>query len=108
MSCLGILMAFGGFLYAVAVIIGRLVGSVTPGIGFAALMSVLLVGQGSILIMLGILGEYLWRTYDEARGRPRYLIEEFVSSDGCSAPTRHDPTTTEPNGAADPEQHELE
>jgi len=82
MSLLGLLMAISGFLYALAVVIGRLTGSVTAGTGFAALMTVLLVGQGAILLMLGILGEYLWRTFDEARGRPRYIIEEYVTSEG--------------------------
>jgi len=80
MSLLGLLMAAGGFVYAVAVIVGRLTGWVTVGTGFAALMTVLLVGQGGILVMLGILGEYLWRTFDEARGRPRYIVEEYVTS----------------------------
>ena len=37
-------------------------------------MTVLLVGQGTTMMMLGVLGEYLWRTYDEARGRPRYIV----------------------------------
>jgi len=30
------------------------------------------------MVMLGILGEYLWRTLDEARKRPRYLIEDQI------------------------------
>jgi dolichol-phosphate mannosyltransferase len=80
MSLLGLLMAAGGFVYALAVVVGRLTGWVAAGTGFAALMTVLLVGQGAILIMLGILGEYLWRTFDEARGRPKYIIEEYVTS----------------------------
>ena len=89
MSALGLLMAFCGFLYALSVIVGRLAGWVTAGTGFAALMTVLLVGQGLILAMLGILGEYLWRTFDEARGRPRYIIEEYLhgGSDGTTQPT---------------------
>jgi len=29
--------------------------------------------------MLGILGEYLWRTLDEARGRPRYIVEKRIN-----------------------------
>lgn len=78
MSCIGFLMAGLGFAYAISVVIGRLfLDTVTPGTGFAALMTTLLVGQGLILLMLGILGEYLWRTYDEARGRPRFLIEDM-------------------------------
>jgi dolichol-phosphate mannosyltransferase len=85
MSLIGLCMAFAGFLYAVVVIVGRLVGWVGTGAGFAALMSVLLVGQGIIMTMLGVLGEYVWRTYDEARGRPQYIIEEmFHCSDARS------------------------
>ena len=80
MSLLGLFMASGGFGYALVIIIGRIMGWVAAGTGFAALMTVLLVGQGGILLMLGILGEYLWRTFDEARGRPRYILEEFATS----------------------------
>ena len=93
MSLLGFLMAVSGFVYALAVVVGRLTGWVAAGTGFAALMTVLLVGQGSILIMLGILGEYLWRTFDEARGRPRYIIEEYVTSNASeSTPHTKDKT----------------
>jgi dolichol-phosphate mannosyltransferase len=88
MSLLGILMAGGGFLYALFVIVARLTGWVAAGTGFAALMTVLLVGQGGILMMLGILGEYLWRTFDEARGRPRYIIEENITATKLPS-TRH-------------------
>jgi polyisoprenyl-phosphate glycosyltransferase len=80
MSFLGLVMAVAGILYASAVIISRLFGWGIVGTGFAALMTVLLVGQGMILLMLGILGEYLWRTFDEARGRPRYIVEEYRPS----------------------------
>jgi glycosyltransferase involved in cell wall biosynthesis len=80
MSLFGFGMALCGFAYACVVVVFRLCGWVVAGTGFAALMTVLLVGQGSILIMLGILGEYLWRTFDEARGRPRYIIEERLDS----------------------------
>ena len=79
MSMLGILLSGSGFIYAGFVLIARMLGWVTTGTGFAALMTVLLVGQGSILLTLGILGEYLWRTYDESRGRPRYIVDEVVT-----------------------------
>jgi polyisoprenyl-phosphate glycosyltransferase len=90
MSALGCLMALAGFLYAIVVIAGRLAGWVAVGTGFAALMTVLLVGQGSILLMLGVLGEYLWRTFDEARGRPRYIIEEYLTGGEKSPPTSNE------------------
>jgi dolichol-phosphate mannosyltransferase len=88
MSCAGLVMAACGFFYAVVVLLGRLFGWVVAGTGYAALMTVLLVGQGMILSMLGVLGEYLWRTYDEARGRPRYIIEEYVTSNRPSSPSQ--------------------
>ncbi len=75
MSCCGGLMALAGFVYAFVVIVGRLAGWILAGTGFATLMTVLLVGQGMIMLMLGVLGEYIWRTFDEARQRPRYMIE---------------------------------
>jgi len=31
------------------------------------------------LIMLGVLGEYLWRAFDETRGRPRYIVEKRIN-----------------------------
>ena len=80
MSAAGLLMAAAGFVYALLVVVGRLAGWITTGTGFAALMTVLLIGQGSTMVMLGVLGEYVWRTYDEARGRPRYIVEEYVDS----------------------------
>ena len=91
MSASGFLMAACGFTYALTVIVGRLTGWVNAGTGFAALMTVLLVGQGSILIMLGVLGEYLWRTFDEARGRPRYIVEQHVTSEMSSKELRSEP-----------------
>lgn len=76
MSLLGVLFALGGFVFAAVVVICRLAGWVVAGTGYAALMTALLVGFGLIMLMLGIIGEYLWRTFDEARGRPRYIVED--------------------------------
>ena len=80
MSYIGLTMAAFGFTYAALVIAGRAFGWVVAGTGFAALMTVLLIGQGMILTVLGVLGEYLWRTFDEARGRPRFIVEDYIRS----------------------------
>ncbi|MDH7487657.1 MAG: glycosyltransferase family 2 protein [Anaerolineae bacterium] len=77
MSCLGFAVAVGGFLYAGYVIISALTSRPLPG--WSSLMAAVLVLGGIQMLMLGVLGEYLWRALDEARGRPRYLIEVTVS-----------------------------
>lgn len=80
MSYLGMGVAFIGFLYALVLIINKLIFAV-PVAGWTTLMVVVLVIGGIQMVMIGIIGEYLWRTLDEARGRPRYIIEEFLNID---------------------------
>lgn len=76
-SFVGILLAFSGFMYAIVVVINRLfLGS--PIEGWASLMVVLLLVSGVQLLMLGILGEYLWRNFDESRNRPIFIIDEMI------------------------------
>ncbi len=80
---LGFAYAAGGFVYASLLVANRLsdgilFGAVAFG-GWSALMVVLLVSSGSIMIVLGIFGEYLWRALEEVRGRPRFLVEDEVN-----------------------------
>jgi len=48
----------------------------TPVQGWASLIVVVLVLGGLQMMMLGVLGEYLWRTLEAARRRPTYFLEE--------------------------------
>ncbi len=75
MSYLGLSLSVLGFLYAL-VVIGLRVFVHTQASGWAALMVVVLLLGGVQLTMLGVLGEYLWRTLEEARRRPPYFIED--------------------------------
>lgn len=52
----------------------------TPITGWPSLMSVVLCSSGLILLMLGMLGEYIWRTFDAARKRPPFIIDEIRRS----------------------------
>ncbi len=52
----------------------------TPIAGWSSLMCVLLCSSGLILLMLGMLGEYIWRTFDAARKRPPFIIDEIKKS----------------------------
>lgn len=73
-SVLGTLLALGGFLYAVFIFFAKLLGQV-PVPGWAPLMIVILVLSGIQMLMLGVIGEYLWRTLDQVRNRPPYIVE---------------------------------
>jgi polyisoprenyl-phosphate glycosyltransferase len=73
MSLTGFVTALLGFLYAAFIVVHALLGRAVQG--WSSLMVVVLVIGGLHMLMLGVLGEYLWRTLDEARQRPRYLIE---------------------------------
>ncbi|MCR4618685.1 MAG: glycosyltransferase family 2 protein, partial [Lachnospiraceae bacterium] len=44
--------------------------------GWASLMCVILFGFGVVISMLGVLGEYIWRTLDASRNRPPFIIDE--------------------------------
>lgn len=77
-SACGLLFAFTGFLYA-AVIAIRAITKGSPVQGWSSMMCVLLIVSGVQLVILGILGEYLWRTFDETRGRPRYIVEKRIN-----------------------------
>ena len=46
-----------------------------PVQGWSSLMVVVLLVGGLQMVMMGVLGEYLWRALDESRRRPRYIIE---------------------------------
>lgn len=77
-SLMGVLFALAGFVYAALIVI-RAIWWGSPVQGWPALMCVVLITAGMQLLILGVLGEYLWRTYDESRRRPRYLIEERIN-----------------------------
>lgn len=79
-SLMGILFSLIGFAWTIYIIIRTIfVGDLAPGWPF--LISALLIGFGVTNISLGIIAEYLWRTLDEARKRPRYVIEKVLNMD---------------------------
>ena len=75
MSLLGLITSFLGFLYALVVIALYFLKE-TPFTGYAPIMIIILVVSGLIMFMLGIIGEYMWRTYDQVRRRPHYIIKD--------------------------------
>ena len=55
-------------------------GNTVPG--WSSLMVSVWVVGGMILVSLGIVGEYVGKIYMETKGRPRYLIQEFLNEKG--------------------------
>ena len=73
----GFMTAFCAFLYALSIVIKTLLFH-EPVRGYASLMVVMLFLGGVQLVFIGILGEYLGRTYNEAKGRPLYFLQEYT------------------------------
>ena len=75
------LMVGAGFAFdvlALALLIAVIVEKCTSGTpiaGWASVMCVLLFGMGLIMLMLGIIGEYVWRALDASRNRPPFIID---------------------------------
>lgn len=76
MSGLGVVFFLLACILAVLVILEYIVHGV-PIIGWASLMCVALLSFGVMMLAMGILGEYVWRTLDASRNRPPYLIDEI-------------------------------
>jgi len=76
---IGFVIALGAFLYAAKVIYDTLVYG-NPVAGYPSLLVVILFLGGVQLITLGFIGEYLARMFDESKGRPLYLIKNYIPS----------------------------
>ena len=80
-------MSFLGSAYAVVavimavVLVAQRVSGVEDMPGWTSLMVVMLFSFGVIMVMLGLLGEYIWRALDAARNRPPFLIDETKGFD---------------------------
>lgn len=73
-SLLGILSFILGVLYSIIIVIQYFMGY-SPFVGWAPLMIIVLVFSGIQLLVLGLIGEYLWRTLEQAKNRPKYIIK---------------------------------
>lgn len=74
MTYIGVVFDIFAFLLLISVLVEYFTKGV-PIIGWASIMCVILLSSGLILSMLGILGEYLWRTLDASRERPTFIID---------------------------------
>jgi dolichol-phosphate mannosyltransferase len=74
-SIIGTLSCIGSVIWAIAVFIFRQLDMIQVS-GWTTLFIFNLFSFGIIMLTLGILGGYLWRTFDASRSRPPYILEE--------------------------------
>lgn len=79
-SGFGFIMSISGFIFALVLIYDKLMHG-TNVAGWTSLMVVVLVLAGVQMIMLGVIGEYMWRNLDESRKRPLYIIDQIIEGE---------------------------
>jgi len=86
-SALGVGIATGGLLYAVVLLIRSLLGITTPS-GWPTVAVIVLLLGGAQLVVIGVIGEYLWRAVEESRSRPLYVVRDVWGSVSASETAR--------------------
>jgi undecaprenyl-phosphate 4-deoxy-4-formamido-L-arabinose transferase len=79
-TIMGCVFAFIGFIYGIYTIIKRFVLPDIPA-GFSALMAAIIFFGGMTMLMVGMAGEYIGRTYISINENPQYVIRDAVSAD---------------------------
>ncbi len=74
-STIGVISFIGSLVWAFVVLLCKLMGKIVVS-GWTTLFIFNLFSFGVIMLTLGILGGYLWRTFDASRNRPPYIVEE--------------------------------
>jgi polyisoprenyl-phosphate glycosyltransferase len=73
----GLTISLFSFLFLLFVVFEKLFTDLTIP-GWSSLIAINLFFNGIILIILGIIGEYIGRIYDESKKRPLYLVSEEI------------------------------
>lgn len=88
-----VLVGLGLLGYMSFIVYGKVTNRFVFPAGWPSIMTVILLTSGLQLLVLAILGEYLWRSLDRARGRPLYVVTRklgYEAGAGDSA-ARSDP-----------------
>lgn len=77
-SICGVVFAIFGFIYGIYTIIHKLINPDIP-VGYSSLLAILSFSAGLIMIMLGLIGEYLGRIYICINNSPQYVIRNTIN-----------------------------
>ena len=75
LEMVGVFSFIASIVWALIVLVSKIVGDIAVE-GWTTLFIFVLFSFGITMISLGILGEYIWRTFDASRKRPPYIIED--------------------------------
>ena len=92
---LGGFTAFAGFVYAIIIIIKHFIDSTVPE-GWSSTMALQLVLGGVILIVLGLIGEYIGRIYLCINASPQFVERETVRAEDAAADNKRESGVSEP------------
>ena len=80
-TILGLFFSLLSILYLITVIIQKLFFQINVE-GYATIVTLILLLGGIQLLCIGIIGEYIARTYVEVKRRPVYIVKDIISSEG--------------------------
>jgi dolichol-phosphate mannosyltransferase len=75
-SFLGLLVSIASFTYGLVIAVNAIRGKISVQ-GFPTIVALISFLLGMVLFTLGIIGEYVWRIFDEVNKRPESVIEEI-------------------------------
>ena len=75
---IGAFSAVVGFLYGIYTIVKRMINPDVP-MGFSSTMAAIVFFGGMIMLMLGLIGEYIGRIYISLNNSPQYVIREKIN-----------------------------
>jgi glycosyltransferase involved in cell wall biosynthesis len=76
-TVLGSSVAVLGFIYGIYTIIKKFINPSVP-LGFSSMMAALMFIGGMLMIMMGIIGEYVGRIYISLNNSPQYVVRELI------------------------------
>lgn len=78
-TMIGAICAFMGFAYGIYTIIKKFTNPAVPS-GFSSLMSAIMFIGGMLMLMLGLIGEYIGRVYVCMNNSPQYVIRDTINT----------------------------
>jgi undecaprenyl-phosphate 4-deoxy-4-formamido-L-arabinose transferase len=72
----GVVTAIAGFLWGLVIVIQKLLNPAEILAGYSSMMAALFVIGGVIMLMLGLIGEYIGRIYISINRSPQYVVRE--------------------------------